>query len=215
MTVDVFKSVMIVREKVDEGTPKLILPRGPLGNCAFIGEYDEIPLTLRCTIVVFLNPKQSQARMLIALEEALLGQLLETSCQKESDRKGPDPELGQRDTFVSLGGGVIGDICGFAASQFLRGVNFIQIPTTVMAQVYYCELASGLAEVIKYGEVISLDEKESWTGATLNLGHTFGDAIETKGGYGQWLHGEAVAAGTVVAVDLSHHLGLIDDSSVQ
>lgn len=53
-------------------------------------------------------------------------------------QKAPGPELGQRDTFVSLGGGVIGDICGFASSQFLRGVNFIQIPTTVMAQVYYC-----------------------------------------------------------------------------
>ncbi|KAI9116233.1 hypothetical protein K1719_013163 [Acacia pycnantha] len=99
--------------------------------------------------------------------------------------KAPDPELGQRDTFVSLGGGVIGDICGFAASQFLRGNR---------------------------------------TGATLNLGHTFGDAIETKGGYGQWLHGEVIAVARsniasqwtqVVAVDLSHHLGLIDDSSVQ
>ncbi|KAI9115972.1 hypothetical protein K1719_012902 [Acacia pycnantha] len=79
---------------------------------------------------------------------------------------------------------------------------------------------SALAYAIKRScenkaEVISLDEKETGLGATLNLGHTFGDAIETKGGYGQWLHGEAVAAGTVVAVDLSHHLGLIDDSSVQ
>ncbi|KAI9115871.1 hypothetical protein K1719_012801 [Acacia pycnantha] len=115
------------------------------------------------------------------------------------------------------------------------------------------ELASGFAEVIKYGlirdaqffewleknmqslmardpsalayakkrscenkaEVISLDEKQTGLGATLNLGHTFGHAIETKGGYGQWLHGEAVAAGIVVAVDLSHRLGWIDDSSVR
>ncbi|KAJ0673091.1 3-dehydroquinate synthase [Helianthus annuus] len=181
--------------------------------------------------------------------------------------------LDRRCTFVALGGGVIGDMCGYAAASFLRGVNFIQIPTTVMAQVdssvggktginhrlgknligaFYqpqCvlidtdtlntlpdrELASGLAEVIKYGlirdaeffewqeknihalmardpdafayaikrscenkaEVVSQDEKESGLRATLNLGHTFGHAIETSYGYGHWLHGEAVAAGTV------------------
>ncbi|KAJ9172645.1 hypothetical protein P3X46_015859 [Hevea brasiliensis] len=199
--------------------------------------------------------------------------------------------LDRRCTFVALGGGVIGDMCGFAAAAFLRGVNFIQIPTTVMAQVdssvggktginhtlgknligaFYqpqCvlidtdtlntlpdrELASGLAEVIKYGlirdakffewqeknmpklmardpsamayaikrscenkaEVVSLDEKEGGLRATLNLGHTFGHAIETGFGYGQWLHGEAVAAGTVMAVDMSYRLGWIDDSIVK
>ncbi|XP_061367726.1 3-dehydroquinate synthase, chloroplastic [Gastrolobium bilobum] len=199
--------------------------------------------------------------------------------------------LDRRCTFVALGGGVIGDMCGLAAAIFLRGVNFIQIPTTVMAQVdssvggktginhdlgknligaFYqpqCvlidtdtlntlpdrELASGLAEVIKYGlirdaeffewqeknmqtlvardpsalayaikrscenkaEVVSLDEKESGLRATLNLGHTFGHAIETGVGYGQWLHGEAVAAGMVMAVDMSYRLGWIDDSIVK
>ncbi|KAB2057693.1 hypothetical protein ES319_A11G184700v1 [Gossypium barbadense] len=183
--------------------------------------------------------------------------------------KAIESRLDRRCTFVALGGGVIGDMCGFAAASFL--VNFIQIPTTVMAQVdssvggktginhplgknligaFYqpqCvlidtdtldtlpdrELASGLAEVIKYGlirdaeffqwqeknmekliarnpnalayaikrscenkaEVVSFDEKESGLRATLNLGHTFGHAIETGFGYGQWLHGEAVAAG--------------------
>nr|KJB48284.1 hypothetical protein B456_008G062200 [Gossypium raimondii] len=188
--------------------------------------------------------------------------------------KAIESRLDRRCTFVALGGGVIGDMCGFAAAAFLRGVNFIQIPTTVMAQVdssvggktginhplgknligaFYqpqCvlidtdtlstlpdrELASGLAEVIKYGlirdaeffewqeknmeklmardpdafayaikrscenkaEVVSLDEKESGLRATLNLGHTFGHAIETGFGYGEWLHGEAVAAGTVM-----------------
>ncbi|KAA3474490.1 3-dehydroquinate synthase, chloroplastic [Gossypium australe] len=207
--------------------------------------------------------------------------------------KAIESRLDRRCTFVALGGVVIGDMCGFAAASFLRGVNFIQIPTTVMAQVdssvggktginhplgknligaFYqpqCvlidtdtldtlpdrELASGLAEVIKYrlirdaeffewqekkygetdckvcktyqknrtyvqsgvvncrnpnalayaikrscenkAEVVSLDEKESGLRATLNLGHTFGHAIETGFGYGQWLHGEAVAAGTV------------------
>ncbi|KAJ8771169.1 hypothetical protein K2173_023494 [Erythroxylum novogranatense] len=205
--------------------------------------------------------------------------------------KAIESRLDRRSTFVALGGGVIGDMCGFAAAAFLRGVNFIQIPTTVMAQVdssvggktginhtlgknligaFYqpqCvlidtdtlntlpdrELASGLAEVIKYGlirdaeffewqekhmpgllardpsalayaikrscenkaEVVSLDEKESGLRATLNLGHTFGHAIETGFGYGQWLHGEAVAAGTVMAVDMSYRLGWIDDSIVR
>ncbi|KAK4269821.1 hypothetical protein QN277_022930 [Acacia crassicarpa] len=205
--------------------------------------------------------------------------------------KAIESRLDRKCTFVALGGGVIGDMCGFAAAAFLRGVNFIQIPTTVMAQVdssvggktginhplgknligaFYqpqCvlidtdtlntlpdrELASGFSEVIKYGlirdaqffewqeknmqalmsrdpsalayaikrscenkaEVVSLDEKESGLRATLNLGHTFGHAIETSVGYGQWLHGEAVAAGTVMAVDLSHRLGWIDDSIVK
>ncbi|KAJ6919263.1 hypothetical protein NC651_013278 [Populus alba x Populus x berolinensis] len=205
--------------------------------------------------------------------------------------KAIESRLDRRCTFVALGGGVIGDMCGFAAASFLRGVNFIQIPTTVMAQVdssvggktginhplgknligaFYqpqCvlidtdtlntlpdrELASGLAEVIKYGlirdavffewqeknmaalmardpsamayaikrscenkaEVVSLDEKESGLRATLNLGHTFGHAIETGFGYGVWLHGEAVAAGMVMAVDMSYRLGWIDDLLVK
>lgn len=205
--------------------------------------------------------------------------------------KAIESRLDRRCTFVALGGGVIGDMCGFAAAAFLRGVNFIQIPTTVMAQVdssvggktginhhlgknligaFYqpqCvlvdtdtlntlpdrELASGLSEVIKYGlirdaeffewqeknmsklmardpsalayaikrscenkaEVVSLDEKESGLRATLNLGHTFGHAIETGTGYGEWLHGEAVAAGMVMAVDMSYRLGWIDNSIVK
>lgn len=205
--------------------------------------------------------------------------------------KAIESRLDRRCTFVALGGGVIGDMCGFAAASFLRGVNFIQIPTTVMAQVdssvggktginhrlgknligaFYqpqCvlidtdtlntlperELASGFAEVIKYGlirdteffewqekniqalmsrdpsalayaikrscenkaEVVSLDEKEGGIRATLNLGHTFGHAIENGVGYGLWLHGEAVAAGTVMAVDMSRRLGWIDDSIVK
>ncbi|CAM8985504.1 unnamed protein product [Rhodiola kirilowii] len=205
--------------------------------------------------------------------------------------KAIESRLDRRCTFVALGGGVIGDMCGYAAASFLRGVNFIQIPTTVMAQVdssvggktginhrlgknligaFYqpqCvlidtdtlntlperELASGLAEVIKYGlirdadffewqekniklllardptamtyaikkscenkaEVVSLDEREGGLRATLNLGHTFGHAIETGLGYGEWLHGEAVAAGTVMAVDMSYRLGWIDESLVK
>ncbi|KAL6222250.1 hypothetical protein ACLB2K_005642 [Fragaria x ananassa] len=218
--------------------------------------------------------------------------------------KAIESRLDRRCTFVALGGGVVGDMCGYAAASFLRGVNFIQIPTTVMAQVdssvggktginhplgknligaFYqpqCvlidtdtlntlpdrELASGLAEVIKYGlirdaeffewqernmdaliardpnalayaikrscenkaEVVSLDEKEGGVRATLNLGHTFGhmnesfgvvyhvsQAIETGVGYGKWFHGEAVAAGMIMAVDMSYRLGWIDDSLVK
>lgn len=189
-------------------------------------------------------------------------------------------------TFIALGGGVIGDMTGFAAACFQRGVHFVQVPTTVMAQVdssvggktgvnhplgknmigaFYQpravlidtatletlpdrELASGISEIIKYGlirdaplfewleanvdallardadatayaierscvnkaEVVAADEREGGVRATLNLGHTFGHAIETATGYGSWLHGEAVAAGMVMAADLSHRLGWIE-----
>ncbi|KAL2907172.1 3-dehydroquinate synthase chloroplastic [Bienertia sinuspersici] len=205
--------------------------------------------------------------------------------------KAIESRLDRRSTFVALGGGVVGDMCGFAAASFLRGVNFIQIPTTVMAQVdssvggktainhplgknligtFYQpqsvlididtldtlperELVSGLAEVIKCGlvrdpeffewleknmdalmardhvafayaikrsienkvEVVSLDEKENGLRATLNFGHTFGHAIETGFGHGRWLHGEAVAMGMVMAVDMSHRLGWIDEPLVR
>ncbi|MCP4331367.1 MAG: 3-dehydroquinate synthase [Gammaproteobacteria bacterium] len=194
----------------------------------------------------------------------------------------------RRCTVIALGGGVIGDIGGFAASIYQRGVNFIQMPTTVLSQVdssvggktgvnhplgknmigaFYqpqCviadidsfntlparELSAGFAEVIKYGliydadffnwleenidgllnldqdllaqailvsceikaRVVEQDEREYGLRAILNLGHTFGHAIETVMGYGNWLHGEAVAAGMVMAIDLSIREGLIDES---
>ncbi len=192
--------------------------------------------------------------------------------------------------LIALGGGVIGDMTGYAAATYLRGVPFIQIPTTLLSQVdssvggktginhplgknmigaFYQpqlvladistlntlpdkELSAGLAEVIKYGlirdlpflewlesnmekllardsaalqyaitrscenkaEVVALDERESGERALLNLGHTFGHAIESGMGYGVWLHGEAVAAGTVMAADLSCRLGWISSSDV-
>lgn len=196
-----------------------------------------------------------------------------------------------RDTvIVALGGGVIGDMAGFAAASYQRGVDFIQLPTTLLAQVdssvggktavnhpmgknmigaFYqpkavlidtqClhtlpkrEFAAGMAEVIKYGiiwdadffcwleqnidnlkaldhtalayaigrcceikaEVVALDETEQAVRALLNLGHTFGHAIEAEMGYGNWLHGEAVASGTVLAAKTSYRLGLIDESIV-
>lgn len=193
-------------------------------------------------------------------------------------------------TLIALGGGVIGDMGGFAAACYQRGIAFIQIPTTLLAQVdssvggktgvnhplgknmigaFYqpqCvvadadvldtlddrQLAAGLAEVIKYGlirdlaflewleanmskllardktalayaierscqnkaEVVGEDEFESGVRATLNLGHTFGHAIETGSGYGHYLHGEAVAIGTCFAADLSRRLGWLNDADV-
>ena len=195
----------------------------------------------------------------------------------------------RKTTLVALGGGVIGDMTGFAAATYMRGVPFIQVATTLLAQVdssvggktginhplgknmigaFYQprlviadidtlntlpsrELSAGIAEIIKYGaaidvkffdwmeanierliarepealthairrsceikaDVVRQDERESGLRAILNFGHTFGHAIEAGMGYGQWLHGEAVGCGMVMAADLSHRLGLIDEVS--
>jgi len=192
--------------------------------------------------------------------------------------------------LIALGGGVIGDMGGFAAACYQRGMPFIQAPTTLLSQVdssvggktainhplgknmigaFYQprlvladlstldtlpdrELAAGLAEVIKYGlirdpeffvwlenhldallardkealahavarscankaEVVAADERETGERALLNLGHTFGHAIETGLGYGAWLHGEAVAAGTLIAAELSARLGWLTADDV-
>ena len=191
-------------------------------------------------------------------------------------------------TLIALGGGVIGDLAGFAAAIYQRGVPFVQIPTTLLAQVDSSvggktainhplgknmigafhqpqvvvadmetletlperELRSGLAEVIKHGlirdaaffawiethldrllardpdalehavvrsivikaEIVGQDERERGLRALLNFGHTFGHAIETGLGYGAWLHGEAVAAGMVMAADLSRQLGYLSEA---
>lgn len=192
----------------------------------------------------------------------------------------------RRCTVIGLGGGVVGDMAGFAAACYQRGVYFIQVPTTLLAQVdssvggktgvnhplgknmigaFYqpqCviadidtlqtldnrQLSAGLAEVIKYGligdpeffdwlerhvdglmareqgllayaierscsdkaAVVAADEREAGNRALLNLGHTFGHAIETGVGYGEWLHGEAVGTGICMAADLSCRLGWLD-----
>ena len=194
----------------------------------------------------------------------------------------------RRCTLVALGGGVVGDITGFAAASYQRGVDFIQVPTTLLAQVDSSvggktgvnhplgknmigafhqprcvvadtatldtlpdrELSAGLAEVIKYGlindasffgwlennidalrdrepvalayaidrscrdkaRVVAADEREAGQRALLNLGHTFGHAIETGVGYGEWLHGEAVAAGMCMAARVSRLLGWLDEA---
>ncbi len=192
--------------------------------------------------------------------------------------------------LVALGGGVVGDMVGFAAASYQRGVDFIQIPTTLLAQVDSSvggktgvnhplgknmigafhqprvvladtqalntlddrQLSAGIAEIIKYGliedyaffewleanmthllerntaalvyaiehscrckaEIVAADERESGKRALLNLGHTFGHAIETGMGYGNWLHGEAVAAGMAMAADLSARHGWMSATDV-
>ncbi len=197
----------------------------------------------------------------------------------------------RKTVLFALGGGVVGDMTGFAAASYMRGVPFVQVPTTLLAQVdssvggktainhplgknmvgaFYqplrvvCdldalktlplrELSAGLAEVIKYGPiadmafldwieshigalmardpaalahavkrsceikawVVGQDERESGLRAILNFGHTFGHAIEAGLGYGQWLHGEAVGCGMVMAATLSQRLGLVDAALVQ
>ena len=197
----------------------------------------------------------------------------------------------RKTVLFALGGGVVGDMTGFAAASYMRGVPFVQVPTTLLAQVdssvggktainhplgknmigaFYqpqrvvCdldtlktlperELSAGLAEVIKYGPiadmalldwlernmqalrarepaalahavrrsceikamVVGQDERESGLRAILNFGHTFGHAIEAGLGYGQWLHGEGVGCGMVMAATLSQRLGLVDAAFVQ
>ena len=194
-------------------------------------------------------------------------------------------------TVLALGGGVIGDMAGFASACFQRGVYFIQVPTTLLSQVDSSvggktginhplgknmigafqqpqvvladmsqlkslpdrELSAGLAEVIKYAllrdedflvwleanmeglvardpallaeavyrscahkaRIVANDEKEQGERALLNLGHTFGHAIESYLGYGVWLHGEAVATGMVMAADLSHRMGWISEADLE
>jgi 3-dehydroquinate synthase len=204
-------------------------------------------------------------------------QLIEKRCERKT-------------TLIALGGGVVGDMTGFAAATYQRGTPYIQIPTTLLAQVdsavggktainhpkgknmvgaFYQpklvladtdllntlpnrEFSAGMAEVIKYGlirdvpffewlednmervmarepeavvhaiyescrnkaEVVAEDEKETGIRAILNLGHTFGHAIETATGYREWLHGEAVAMGTILAARVSKTLGRLDDRDI-
>jgi 3-dehydroquinate synthase len=209
--------------------------------------------------------------------DAVLDALLERRCGRDT-------------TLIALGGGVVGDLAGFAAAVYQRGVPYMHIPTTLLAQVDSSvggktainhargknmigafhqprlviadvdtlaslparELRAGLAEVIKHGfirdaafvawleahveellaldgvalahavarsvelkaEIVARDERETGDRALLNFGHTFGHAIETGLGYGQWLHGEAVAAGMAMAAELSRRLGALGDADV-
>ena len=204
-------------------------------------------------------------------------QMLEARCDRKT-------------TLITLGGGVVGDVSGFAAASYQRGINFIQVPTTLLAMVDssvggktgvnhplgknmigafhqpQCviidtetlntlddrQLSAGIAEIIKYGyindlafidwldenmdkllkrdpealayaihrsckhkaDIVAADEKEAGQRALLNLGHTFGHAIETGMGYGNWLHGEAISAGMVMAAELSQKQGWVSEKEV-
>ena len=228
-------------------------------------------------IVPVVLPDGEQHKNWLTLN-AIFDALLSNRCERKS-------------AIIALGGGVIGDLAGFAAASYQRGVPLIQVPTTLLAQVdssvggktainhplgknmigaFYQpgmvladtglldtlpvrELSAGLAEVIKYGLIMDLpflgwleanmdnlnkrepsvlayavtrscenkavvvaaDERESGERALLNLGHTFGHAIEAGLGFGVWLHGEAVAAGTILAARLSERMGLLSADDVE
>lgn len=218
---------------------------------------------IKCIDIILPDGEQYKT---LAYFETVLSALLENGAARDT-------------TLIALGGGVIGDMGGFAAACYQRGIPFVQVPTTLLSQVdssvggktavnhplgknmigaFYQpkavfidtnslvtlperEFSAGMAEVIKYGimydgaffvwleqnvallrnrdadalrhaitccckikaEVVNLDEKEHGVRALLNLGHTFGHAIEAEKGYGNWLHGEAVAAGMVQAAQLA------------
>ncbi|MBB2484895.1 3-dehydroquinate synthase [Mitsuaria sp. WAJ17] len=254
----------------------------PQARCAVIVSNETVaPLYLE-TVAVRLRERYAQVLSVVLPDgEQYKGwdaieRIASTLLEAAADRK---------TVLFALGGGVIGDMTGFAAAIYMRGVPFVQIPTTLLAQVdssvggktainhalgknmlgaFYQpqrviadldtlrtlparELSAGLAEVIKYGPiadanflawleanmdalrardpsalayavqrsceikawVVGQDERESGLRAILNFGHTFGHAIETGLGYGEWLHGEAVGCGMVMASDLSVRLGLM------
>jgi 3-dehydroquinate synthase len=228
--------------------------------------YDALAQSLADRDITSINLPDGEAFKTVATMQKVLDQLVTTGANRDT-------------TVIALGGGVVGDIAGFAAACYMRGVAFVQVPTTLLAQVDSSvggktgvnhekgknligafhqpqlvlidtetlntlpirELRAGLAEVIKYGaicdpqffawlesnmaalldknpealayaiqrscelkaEVVAGDEREAGRRAILNFGHTFGHAIEHCLGYGQWLHGEAVAAGMVMAAEMS------------
>ena len=266
------------------GRPELLRPHIPGRQVLVVSNATVAPLYLERARTALTGlrheavilPDGEQYKMLAVVDEvftALLRHRFDRNC-----------------TIMALGGGVVGDMAGFAAACYQRGVHFIQIPTTLLAQVdssvggktavnhplgknmigaFYqprCvladtdtlatlpdrELSAGLAEVIKYGlirdlpflewletrldallareagalseaierscrnkaEIVAADERETGERALLNLGHTFGHAIETGAGYGAWLHGEAVGVGMALAADLSARLGWLSGDQV-
>jgi 3-dehydroquinate synthase len=267
--------------------PELIIERLPQKKAAIITNSTIGPLyleVLRGTLVergvdvVTITLPDGEIHKNWETLNTIFDALLENRCERGT-------------TVIALGGGVVGDLAGFAAAVYQRGVPFIQVPTTLLAQVdsavggktainhplgknmlgaFYQplavvsdtdtlatlpprELAAGIAEIVKYGlirdraffewleanlprlmqrdaealtyaierscaikaGIVALDERETGDRVLLNYGHTFGHAIETALGFGQWLHGEAVAAGMVLAARLSHRLGLIEAAEVK
>ena len=260
----------------------------PKGSSALIVTNTTVATLYAAAVQAALGPHFAQVHVL-ALPDGeahkgweALNQIFDVLLTQACDR---------RTVLVALGGGVVGDMTGFAAACYMRGVPFVQVPTTLLAQVdssvggktainhplgknmigaFYqpvrvvCdldtlqslparELSAGLAEVIKYGpiadmdfldwieahldallardpaalawavqrscqikaEVVGQDEREGGLRAILNFGHTFGHAIEAGLGFGEWLHGEAVGCGMVMAAHLSQRLGLVDVAFVQ
>lgn len=239
---------------------------------------DTLKHTLADSSVHAITIPDGEEHKTLSQLETVIGQMLELGCARDT-------------LLVALGGGVVGDLCGFVAATFQRGIPFIQIPTTLLSQVdssvggktavnhalgknmigaFYQpkaviidaktlhtlpkrEFAAGMAEVIKYGiiydaeffswlednvddikalktdaiehviyrccqikaEVVAQDEQEKGIRALLNLGHTFGHAIEAEMGYGKWLHGEAVAAGMVIASQVAQQRDWMSASEVR
>ena len=269
-------------DKTELILPLLKVPQVAIVSNTTVGPlyFDRLAGPLRdagVTIVEIILPDGEQYKATQTLNK-IYDALLQNRCERGS-------------TIIALGGGVIGDLAGFAAATYQRGISFIQVPTTLLAQVDSSvggktginhplgknmigafhqprmvladistlttlpdrELRAGLAEVIKYGlirdlsflewleqnmpkllardmgalayaihrscknkaEIVAEDETESGVRALLNLGHTFGHAIEAGLGFGVWLHGEAVAAGTVMAAELSRRLGWLTNADVQ
>lgn len=271
-----------------EANPSLLLPHIQGKKVVIVSNTTVAPLYLETVkalltgfeagldIVEVILPDGEQYKNMEVLQ-TILTQMLENRCDRTV-------------TVIALAGGVVGDITGFASACYQRGVNFIQIPTTLLSQVdssvggktgvnhplgknmigaFYQpqvviididtldtlddrQFSAGMSEVIKYGllwdkqfldwlhdnmiglmqrdkdllltairrsceikaEVVAEDEHESGVRALLNLGHTFGHAIETAMGYGNWLHGEAVAAGMVMAAELSQRMGWLTEEDV-
>jgi len=264
--------------------PDLIAPALDRGKAAVVTNTTVAPLYLERLAGVLVRQGFEVVRIVLADGEehknwrsldSIFGTLLEHRCGRDC-------------TLIALGGGVVGDLAGFAAATYQRGVQYIQVPTTLLAQVDSSvggktainhplgknmigafhqprlvisdmdtlktlperELRAGLAEVIKHGlirdaaffgwleeniepllardpdalshavirsvqikaEIVGQDERESGLRQLLNFGHTFGHAIEAGLGYGVWLHGEAVAAGMVMAADLSRRLGSLSEA---
>ncbi|GAC34021.1 3-dehydroquinate synthase [Paraglaciecola polaris] len=254
------KAVLVTNDVVDPLYSQIII--------------DSLP-TIEIQKIVIADGEQHKN---LASFEHVISQLLSMSAARDT-------------TLIALGGGVIGDLTGFVAASFQRGMPFIQIPTTLLSQVdssvggktavnhplgknmigaFYQpkavfidtttlktlppkEFSAGMAEVIKYGiiydqaffswleqnsaqliaqnvetlqyaiarcceikaEIVAIDEREAGLRALLNLGHTFGHAIEAEQGYGNWLHGEAVAAGMVLAAKAGQMKGWMTDVQVQ
>lgn len=268
------------------GQAELILPYLKRKQVAIVSNTTVAPLYMQAIAQPLRDAGVSMIEIILPDGEAhknnqtlqiIYDHLLQNRCERNT-------------TLIALGGGVIGDLTGYAAATYLRGVPFIQVPTTLLSQVdssvggktginhplgknmigaFYQpklvladidtlktlpqrELSAGIAEVIKYGlirdadffdwletnmsalmaldtavasyaiyrscqnkaEVVVADEHEQGERALLNLGHTFGHAIENAMGYGVWLHGEAVATGTVMAADLSQRMGWLNAAQI-